>query len=335
MKVLVTGCAGFIGMHLCAALIARGDEVIGIDNLNDYYEVSLKEARLAELNKQAGFTFCPLDITEKTKVEELFKAEKFDTVAHLAAQPGVRYSIENPHVYAQANVVGFLNILEGCRHYGVKHLAFASSSSVYGANGHSPFSEHDNVDHPMSLYAATKKANELMAHSYASLYQLPCTGLRFFTVYGPWGRPDMAIFKFTKRILNGEKIDVYNHGKMLRDFTYVNDIVTGITKVLDQAASPNENWSAENPDRASSYAPYRIYNIGNNNPIKLMDFIAAIEKATGKKADINFMDMQAGDMPETFSDTTLLQEDFGFKPATSIEDGVSTFVEWYKEYYLI
>jgi UDP-glucuronate 4-epimerase len=335
MKVLVTGCAGFIGMHLCLALIERGDEVIGIDNLNDYYEVSLKEARLAKLKKKPRFTFQPVDITEQSKINDLFLTMQFDCVAHLAAQPGVRYSIDHPHAYAQANLTGFLNVLESCRHHGVKHLVFASSSSVYGANGSSPFAESDNVDHPMSLYAATKKANELMAHSYANLYQLPCTGLRFFTVYGPWGRPDMAIFKFTKRILAGEQIDVYNHGKMLRDFTYVGDIVTGIMKMLDRPAAPNDNWSSTNPDRASSYCPYRIYNIGNSDPVKLMDFITAIEKAAGKKANINFMEMQAGDMKETFSDTTLLEKDFNFKPATNIEDGVQYFVDWYKAYYAI
>ncbi|MAZ78255.1 MAG: capsular biosynthesis protein CpsI [Legionellaceae bacterium] len=334
MKTLVTGCAGFIGMHLCSALLKQGHQVIGIDNLNDYYDVNLKKARLDALNRASNFAFYPIDITEQSEVSKLFEKEQFDYVAHLAAQPGVRYSIKHPHVYAQANVLGFLNILEGCRHNEVKHLVFASSSSVYGANGHSPFSEHDNVDHPMSFYAATKKANELMAHSYASLYQTPCTGLRFFTVYGPWGRPDMAIFKFTKHILAGEKIDVYNHGKMLRDFTYVDDVVTGVIKVLEKPATPDSNWSSQQPDRASSYAPYRIYNIGNNNPVKLMDFIAAIEKATNKKANINFMEIQAGDMPETYSDTTLLEREFGFKPATNIEDGVKQFVSWYQSYYI-
>lgn len=334
MKTLVTGCAGFIGMHLCSALLKQGHQVIGIDNLNDYYDVNLKKARLDALNQTSNFAFYPIDITEQSEVSKLFKKEQFDYVAHLAAQPGVRYSIKHPHVYAQANVLGFLNILEGCRHNEVKHLVFASSSSVYGANGHSPFSEHDNVDHPMSFYAATKKANELMAHSYASLYKTPCTGLRFFTVYGPWGRPDMAIFKFTKNILAGEKIDVYNHGKMLRDFTYVDDVVTGVIKVLEKPATSDSNWSSQQPDRASSYAPYRIYNIGNNNPVKLMDFIAAIEKATNKKANINFMEIQAGDMPETYSDTTLLEREFGFKPATNIEDGVKQFVSWYQSYYI-
>lgn len=333
MKVLVTGAAGFIGSTLSHALLDRGDEVTGIDNLNDYYDVRLKEARLARLRARAGFVFHKLDIVERKPMVELFAAGKFDAVMHLAAQAGVRYSIENPSAYIDANIVGFLHVLEGCRHSRVGHLVFASSSSVYGANTRLPFSEHDNVDHPVSLYAATKKANELMAHSYASLYGLPCTGLRFFTVYGPWGRPDMALFKFTEGILAGRPIPVFNRGEMVRDFTYVDDIVEGIVRVIGQPAAPASGWSGERPDPATSYAPWRIFNIGNNQPVKLMRYIEVLEQCLGKKARLELLPMQAGDVPTTFADTEELEKSVGYRPQTPIETGIRRFADWYRTYY--
>jgi UDP-glucuronate 4-epimerase len=335
MKVMITGVAGFIGSNLALRLLARGDRVYGIDNLNDYYDVTLKEARLRRLNPDPKFTFEKLDIADRTGMERLFKREKFDAVMNLAAQAGVRYSIENPQAYVDANLVGFCNILEGCRHSGVKHLVFASSSSVYGANTHMPFSEHDNVDHPVSLYAASKKANELMAHSYAHLYKLPCTGLRFFTVYGPWGRPDMALFKFTKGILAGEPIPVFNEGKMVRDFTYIDDIVEGVVRVIDHTAAPNPMWSGDQPDPATSYAPYRVFNIGNNNPVELMRYIKVLEQCLGKKAILDLLPMQAGDVPATSANTEALEQAVGFRPDTTVETGIARFVEWYKEYYKV
>jgi UDP-glucuronate 4-epimerase len=333
MRLLVTGAAGFIGSTLTKRLLARSDTVIGIDNLNNYYDVNLKLARLNHFKDHPQFTFIKMDVADRIAMEELFKKHNVDVVVHLAAQAGVRYSLQNPHAYIEANIVGFCNILEGCRHAKIKHLVFASSSSVYGANTLQPFSEQHTVDHPVALYAATKKANELMAHSYASLYQLPCTGLRFFTVYGPWGRPDMALFKFTKNILTGETIDVYNNGNMIRDFTYVDDIVEGIIRVIDKPATANPNWSGKHPDPATSYAPYRIYNIGNNAPVKLEEFISAIEQALGKKAIKNYMSLQAGDVPSTYADVSALMNDFNFRPSTSITDGVYKFVTWYRNYY--
>jgi len=335
MKVMITGAAGFIGSTLAHRLLARGDSVYGIDNMNDYYDVTLKEARLARLTSNKAFTFEKLDISDRAGMERLFKREKFDAVMNLAAQAGVRYSIENPHAYVDANLVGFCNILEGCRHSGVKHLVFASSSSVYGANTRMPFSEHDNVDHPVSLYAASKKANELMAHSYAHLYKLPCTGLRFFTVYGPWGRPDMALFKFTKGIIAGEPIPVFNEGKMIRDFTYIDDIVEGVIRVIDQTAAPNPAWSGDDPDPATSYAPFKVYNIGNNNPVQLMRYIEVLEKCLGKKAILDLMPMQAGDVPATSANTDALEAAVGFRPDTTVETGIARFVEWYKSYYKV
>lgn len=333
MKVLITGAAGFIGSTLALRLLARGDTVVGIDNLNDYYEVSLKEARLARCTSHPRFAFHKLDIIDREPMRALFAQYSFDIVMHLAAQAGVRYSIENPAVYIDANLVGFGNILEGCRHTKVKHLVFASSSSVYGANTKLPFSEHDNVDHPVSLYAATKKANELMAHTYAHLYGLPCTGLRFFTVYGPWGRPDMALFKFTRGILDGKRIPVFNNGQMVRDFTYIDDIVEGVVRTLDRPAPPNPAWSGGNPDPATSRAPYRIYNIGNNSPIELMHYIRVLEQCLGRKAQLEMLPMQDGDVPATYADVDALQQDVGFKPATTVETGIARFVEWYKKYY--
>lgn len=333
MKVLVTGAAGFIGFHLSQRLLARGDIVVGIDNLNDYYDVSLKQARLAQLKENPDFTFFKLDVADREGMARLFRDQQFARVVHLAAQAGVRYSIENPHAYVEANLVGFCNILEGCRHNQVEHLAYASSSSVYGANEAQPFSEHHNVDHPIALYAASKKANELMAHAYSSLYQLPTTGLRFFTVYGPWGRPDMALFLFTKGIIEGTPIKIFNHGNMIRDFTYVDDIIEGVVRVLDNTATPNPNWNAKDPDPATSYAPYRVYNIGNNKPVQLMDFIDAIEKAVGKTATKEMMDMQPGDVPSTCADVSALEQDVGFKPNTSVQHGIKQFVDWYREYY--
>jgi UDP-glucuronate 4-epimerase len=332
-KILVTGAAGFIGFHLSNRLLARGDTVVGLDNLNDYYDVRLKEARLARLEAQPGFRFVRMELSDRQGIETLFSAGEFEKVVHLAAQAGVRYSITHPHAYVESNLVGFVNILEGCRHGGVKHLVFASSSSVYGASTRMPFSIHDNVDHPVSLYAATKKANELMAHTYAHLYRLPCTGLRFFTVYGPWGRPDMAMFLFTKAILEGRPIDVYNYGKMRRDFTYVDDIVEGIIRVADNIARPNPDWTGDAPDPGTSSAPYRNYNIGNNNPVELLYLIEVIEEALGKKAEKILLPLQPGDVPATYADVDDLVRDVGFKPATSIEEGVGRFVAWYREYY--
>jgi UDP-glucuronate 4-epimerase len=335
MKILVTGAAGFIGFHTCEMLLGRGDEVIGLDNLNDYYDVRLKEARLARLSGRPGFRFHQLDLSDRTGMEALFAQEKPQRVIHLAAQAGVRYSIQNPHAYVDSNLVGFINILEGCRHHGVEHLVYASSSSVYGANTTMPFSVHHTVDHPLSLYAATKKANELMAHTYSHLYRLPTTGLRFFTVYGPWGRPDMAMFLFTKAILAGQPIDVFNHGKMRRDFTYIDDIVQGVVRTCDCVASVNPDWNGAVPDPGTSSAPYRIYNIGNNQPAELMHVIDCLEKTIGKTVEKRSLPMQAGDVPATYADVDDLTEAVGFKPATPIEVGIERFVAWYREYYRI
>jgi UDP-glucuronate 4-epimerase len=333
MKILLTGAAGFIGMHTALRLLGRGDEVIGVDNLNDYYEVSLKEARLARLSPHPGFRFHNLNVENRDDMAALFAASKPDRVIHLAAQAGVRYSLQNPHAYVDANIQGFLNILEGCRRHGVQHLAYASSSSVYGGNTALPFSEHQNVDHPVSLYAATKKANELMAHTYSHLFGLPTTGLRFFTVYGPWGRPDMALFLFTRAILEGRPIDVFNHGQMVRDFTYIDDIVEGVVRVIDKAAASNPNFDSATPDPATSHAPYRVFNIGNSQPTPLMDYIEALEAALGRKAVKNFLPLQAGDVPATSADTGELCAWVGFKPNTPVRDGVSRFVHWYREHY--
>lgn len=333
MNILITGVAGFIGSTLALRLLARGDRVHGIDNMNDYYDVTLKEARLQRCTGHPNFTFQKIDIADRAGMRDLFAARSFDAVMHLAAQAGVRYSIENPHAYIDANLVGFANILEGCRHSRVKHLAFASSSSVYGANTKLPFSEHHNVDHPVSLYAATKKANELMAHTYAHLYGLPCTGLRFFTVYGPWGRPDMALFKFTRGILKGEPIPVFNRGQMIRDFTYIDDIVEGVIRVIDQPATADPAWSGQAPDPATSYAPYKVYNIGNNQPVELMRYIQVLEKCLGKTAKMELLPMQDGDVPATYADTEALETAVGFRPATSVETGIQRFVDWYKQYY--
>ena len=333
MKILLTGAAGFIGMTTCLRLLARGDEVVGLDNLNDYYEVTLKENRLKRLTSHANFRFVKMDVADRMGMEHLFATEKFDRVIHLAAQAGVRYSLENPHAYIDSNIVGFTNILEGCRHHKVQHLAYASSSSVYGGNTDMPFSEHQSVDHPVSLYAATKKANELMAHTYSHLYGLPTTGLRFFTVYGPWGRPDMALFLFTKAILEGQPIKVFNHGNMLRDFTFVDDIVEGVIRVIDRIAEPNPDYSSKTPDPATSNAPYRVFNIGNHNPVKLMDFITAIEDALGMKAEKILMPLQDGDVPQTYADVEALKDWVGFVPATSIQTGIGRFVQWYRGYY--
>jgi UDP-glucuronate 4-epimerase len=333
MRFLVTGAAGFIGYHTAKALLDRGDEVIGLDNLSAYYDVKLKEARLSRLQGRNGFAFHKLDLNDRSGMERLFAETRPQRVIHLAAQAGVRYSLENPHAYIDSNVVGTLHVLEGCRHNGVEHLVLASSSSVYGANTSLPFSVHQNVDHPLSLYAATKKANELMAHSYAHLYRLPVTGLRFFTVYGPWGRPDMALFLFTRKILAGEPIDVFNNGAHARDFTYIDDIVQGVLRTADHVAAPDPDWSGSSPDPASSSAPYRLYNIGNNNPVELMHFIACLEKALGREAKKNFLPLQPGDVPKTYADVDALVADVGFKPATSIEDGIARFVEWYRSYY--
>jgi len=332
-KVLVTGAAGFIGFHLSKRLVERGDQVVGVDNLNDYYDVSLKKARLAQLEGRSGFRFVKMSLEEREELLRLFEEEGFDKVVNLAAQAGVRYSLVNPYAYIDANIVGFINILEGCRHNNVRHLVFASSSSVYGANTKMPFSVHDNVDHPVSIYAATKKANELMAHTYSHLYKLPCTGLRFFTVYGPWGRPDMALFLFTKAIIEDREIDVYNFGRMQRDFTYVDDIVEGVIRVTDRVAAPNPAWSGDAPDPGSSSAPYKIYNIGNNNPVELMKFIEVLEDALGKKAKKNLLPLQPGDVPATYADVDDLMKEVGFKPGTSVEEGIRRFVEWYRGYY--
>lgn len=333
MKFLVTGVAGFIGMHTALRLLERGDEVVGIDNLNDYYEVSLKEARLAQLENKPRFSFIKMDIADRPAISQLFADEKFDKVIHLAAQAGVRYSITNPHAYADSNLVGFVNILEGCRHNAVQHLVYASSSSVYGGNTKMPFSEHDSVDHPVSLYAATKKANELMAHTYSHLYRLPTTGLRFFTVYGPWGRPDMAPFLFAGAILKGDPIKVFNHGDMKRDFTYIDDIVEGVIRATDRNAEVNEGYDPLTADPATSNAPYRVFNIGNSDPVPLMDFIGALESATGKPAEKIYLPMQAGDVPATYADTALLDNWVGFAPATPIVQGVNQFIAWYRNYY--
>lgn len=314
-------------------LLDRGDEVIGIDNLNDYYDVSLKEARLERLMERDRFTFQKIDLANQTGISDLFKRETPDMVVNLAAQAGVRYSLRNPHAYVSSNLVGFMNILEGCRHNGVRHLVFASSSSVYGANTKMPFSVHDNVDHPVSLYAASKKANELMAHTYSHLYRLPTTGLRFFTVYGPWGRPDMALFLFTRAILDDEPIDVYNFGKMRRDFTYIDDIVEGVVRTLDHVPQPGREWNGDHPDPASSNAPYRLYNIGNHSPVELMYFIEVLEKALGKKAKVNLLPLQPGDVPATWADVENLMRDVGFHPDTPIETGIARFVDWYRGYY--
>ncbi len=332
-KILVTGAAGFIGYHTSERLLARGDEVVGLDNVNDYYDPTLKDARLARLMPKSGFRFVRMELGDRAGIDALFKNEKFDRVIHLAAQAGVRYSLTHPHAYIDSNLVGFLHILEGCRHHGVQHLTYASSSSVYGANTAMPFSVHQNVDHPVSLYAATKKANELMAHTYSHLYGLPTTGLRFFTVYGPWGRPDMAMFLFTKAILEGRAIDVFNHGKMRRDFTYIDDIVEGVIRTSDHVAAPNPEWNSDAPDPATSKAPYRIYNIGNNNPVELMHLIGTIEQQLGRVATKNMLDIQPGDVPATFADVEALVRDVGFAPQTPIEVGVRNFVAWYRHYY--
>jgi UDP-glucuronate 4-epimerase len=330
---MITGAAGFIGSTLAIRLLERGDSVYGIDNLNDYYDVNLKKARLDRVSKYEKFTFKQMDISDRVAMEELFASNKFDAVMNLAAQAGVRYSIENAPAYIDANLVGFANVLEGARHSNVGHVVFASSSSVYGANTKLPFSEGDNVDHPVSLYAATKKANELMAHSYAHLYDLPCTGLRFFTVYGPWGRPDMALFKFTKGILAGEPIPVFNNGNMVRDFTYIDDIVEGVIRVIDSVPQPNPDWDGNAPDPATSYKPYRVFNIGNNNPVKLTRYIEVLEESLGKKAIIDYLPIQPGDVPETYADTDMLEEAVGFRPRTTVEIGIANFVEWYKSYH--
>ena len=335
MHVLVTGAAGFIGFHVARALLARGDDVVGFDNLNDYYDPTLKEARLALLRREPGFAFVKGALEDEDAVRALFAGKPFDRVIHLAAQAGVRYSLTNPGAYVQSNLVGFLHILEACRHAQTPHLAYASSSSVYGLNAHFPFSVHDVVDHPVSLYAATKKANELMAHTYSHLYGLPTTGLRFFTVYGPWGRPDMALFLFTKAILAGKPIDVFNHGKMRRDFTFIDDIVQGVVRVADRIAAPNPDWDAAAPDPGTSPAPYRVYNIGNHTPVELDHFIGAIEAALGKKAMRNYLPMQPGDVAATSADVEDLRRDVGFAPATPIETGIARFIAWYREYYKV
>ncbi|MDF1827370.1 MAG: NAD-dependent epimerase [Legionellaceae bacterium] len=333
MKILVTGCAGFIGMHVALNLLKRGDEVIGVDNLNDYYDVKLKQARLKRLEMHNQFQFSKLNLADKETVKQLFLEQKPERVVHLAAQAGVRYSLENPHAYIEANIQSFTNILEGCRCHDIEHLVYASSSSVYGSNTNLPFKESQNIDHPISLYAATKKANELMAHTYSHLFQLPTTGLRFFTVYGPWGRPDMALFKFTKAILSGEPIDLYNQGNMIRDFTYVDDIVEGVIRVLDKKASPDNNFDSSQPSPECSVAPYRIFNIGNNQPTGLLEFINAIEETLGIKAKRNYLPMQPGDVSATSASTEALHEWVGFKPNTSVPVGIERFVTWYREYY--
>ena len=332
-RILVTGAAGFIGFHLCRRLLERGDQVTGLDNLSDYYDVSLKESRLKLLEKYENYSFEKCDISDRCGTEKIFAGQHFDVVVNLAAQAGVRYSLTNPHAYIDANVVGFMNILEGCRQQQIGHLVYASSSSVYGANTRMPFSVHDNIDHPVSLYAASKKANELMAHTYAHLYGIPSTGLRFFTVYGPWGRPDMALFLFTRAILAGEPINVFNHGRMRRDFTYIDDIVEGVVRVLDRPAQSNPDWSGDQPDPGTSSAPYRVYNIGNNSPVELMHLIGTLEQALGKAAIKNFMPIQPGDVPATWANVDDLSADVGFRPETPIEVGVQKFVDWYLEYY--
>jgi UDP-glucuronate 4-epimerase len=335
MKSLVTGAAGFIGYHVARRLLDRGDTVVGLDNLNAYYDVSLKEARVARLKEHSSFRFAKLNLQDRKGMAGFFAAERPQRIVHLAAQAGVRYSLENPHAYLDSNLAGFINILEGCRHNGVEHLIYASSSSVYGGNTRLPFSEHDNIDHPVSLYAATKKANELMAHTYSHLFRLPTTGLRFFTVYGPWGRPDMALFLFTRAILEGRPIDVFNHGNMTRDFTYIDDIVEGVIRVLDRPAEPNNAFDPSRPDPGTSNAPYRVFNIGNSQPTPLNDYIEALEEALGKKAQRNLLPMQPGDVQATSADTTELDNWVGFKPNTPVKEGVRRFVEWYREYYKV
>lgn len=333
--IFVTGAAGFIGFHVSKRLLERGEEVVGIDNLNDYYDPALKLARLDILGKFERFEFVRADIADRAAMEGLFAQHKPQRVVHLAAQAGVRYSLTNPNVYTESNITGFLNILEGCRHHGVEHLVYASSSSVYGANTKQPFSEHDNIDHPVSLYAATKKANELMAHTYAHLFGVASTGLRFFTVYGPWGRPDMALFRFTRGILAGEPIPVYNEGRMIRDFTFIDDIVEGVVRVLDQRAEPDPNWSGDAPDPARSYAPYRVFNIGNNRPVLLLDYIAALEEALGRKATLELLPMQPGDVVSTRADVSELEKAVGFHPSVTIAEGIARFVTWYKDYFQV
>ena len=332
-KILITGAAGFIGFHLSRRLLEGDDRVVGLDNLNPYYDVTLKEARLDILRRKGNFRFVRADLADRGAVEALFQEERPEIVVNLAAQAGVRYSLTNPHAYVESNLVGFVNVLEGCRHGQVKHLVFASSSSVYGANTRMPFSVHDNVDHPLSLYAATKKANELMAHTYAALYGLPCTGLRFFTVYGPWGRPDMALFLFTRAILADRPIDVFNEGRMKRDFTYIDDIVEGLVRVMGRIPSRDPGWKGDRPDPSASFAPYRLYNIGNNQPVALMDFIAILEDSLGRKARKHFLPLQAGDVPATCADVDDLSADVGFKPATPLAEGIGRFVAWYRDYY--
>ena len=335
MKFLITGAAGFIGFHASQYLLDRGDTVIGVDNLNDYYDPSLKEARLSQLKNNDRFNFYKIDIIDKDAVNTIFEAESPEYIIHLAAQAGVRYSIENPYAYIDSNITGFMNILEACRHNPIKHLVFASSSSVYGSNTDMPFSVNDNVDHPLSIYAATKKSNELMAHTYSNLFDIPVSGLRFFTVYGPWGRPDMALFIFTRKILNGEAIDVFNEGKHKRDFTYIDDIVEGVVRVSDNVATSNPEWNSDKPDPATSKAPYRLYNIGNNSPVELMYFIEQIEKNLDKKADKNYLPLQAGDVPATYANVDALIDYVGYSPSTSIESGIENFIKWYKDYYKI
>ena len=333
MKILVTGAAGFIGFHVSQRLLGRGDEVVGLDNLNDFYDVNLKKSRLAILEQSKNFRFHKLDLADREPMEALFGQEKFDRIVHLAAQAGVRHSLENPHTYVDSNVVGTLHVLEGCRHHDVEHLVYASTSSVYGANTNMPFSVHQNVDHPLSLYAATKKSTELMAHTYSSLFGVPTTGLRFFTVYGPYGRPDMALFRFTKAILAGEPIDVFNFGNHRRDFTYVDDIAEGVVRSLDKIAAPDENWDSDHPDPATSRAPYRVYNIGNNQPVELLRYIEVLENCLGREAKMNMLPLQPGDVPDTCADVQSLVDAVGYRPATSVEDGVARFVEWYLDYY--
>ena len=333
MKVLITGSAGFIGSALALRLMDRGDEVVGIDNLNDYYDVELKKARLARTTGYAAYTDVRVDLEDREGIAETFRKHRPQRVVNLAAQAGVRYSLENPHAYVDTNLVGFTNILEGCRHNGVEHLVYASSSSVYGSNTRMPFSVHDNVDHPVSLYAASKKANELMAHTYSHLYRIPTTGLRFFTVYGPWGRPDMALFMFTRNILAGKPIDVFNYGNHRRDFTYIDDIVEGVVRVLDRVPEPNPDWNSDAPDSASSNAPYRLYNIGNNQPVELMHYIEVLENCLGLKAEKNMLPLQPGDVPATYADVTDLVRDVGYKPDMSVEQGIANFVAWYRDYY--
>ncbi|AUM11531.1 NAD-dependent epimerase [Ketobacter alkanivorans] len=335
MKVLVTGAAGFIGAALSQQLLDRGDEVIGLDNMNDYYDVALKEARLSRLQDRAGFTFVKAALEDRPTLEALFKKEQPQRVVNMAAQAGVRYSLVNPHAYVDSNIMGFINILEGCRHHGVEHLVYASSSSVYGANTSMPFSVHDNVDHPVSLYAASKKANELMAHTYSHLYNIPTTGLRFFTVYGPWGRPDMALFMFTKAILEGKPIDVFNYGNHRRDFTYIDDIVEGVIRTLDHVAQPNPEWTGDTPDSATSKAPYRLYNIGSNSPVELLRYIEVLEDCLGKKAEKNLLPIQPGDVPDTYADVDALAADVDYRPSTPVETGIERFVEWYRDFYQV